>query len=46
MKWCSTFFRESKDLVDFMNEKQITPENCKIVINQGYYAIFYYIMES
>lgn len=45
MKWYSTFFRESKNLANFMNEKQITPENCKIVVDKGYYTIFYYRME-
>lgn len=45
MKWYSTFFKESKDLADFMNKKRITPENCKIVIDKGYYTIFYYRME-
>lgn len=46
MKWYSTFFRESKDLTNFMNKNQITPENCKIVVEKGYYTIFYYKMES
>ena len=29
-----------------MNEKQIIPENCKIVVDKGYYVIFYYRMET
>lgn len=40
--WYSRIFQNAYLLTEFMNEHNITPNNCKICIHTGSYVIFYY----
>lgn len=42
MKWRATHFVDECHLVEFMNDHEITPENCTIVHTGKFFTIFYY----
>ena len=42
---CKGIIRASQ-VVEFLNENNIKPENCKITEYDGYYSVFYYVVDS
>ena len=42
---CKVIIRASQ-VVEFLNENNIKPENCKITECNDYYSVFYYVVDS
>jgi hypothetical protein len=41
--WKCKVFNSPSRLLDFLNENNIKPENCKITECGDYYTVFYYV---
>ena len=41
--WKCKVFKGDFQVVDFLNENNIKPENCKITEYNDFYTVFYYV---
>lgn len=41
--WECKIIKSPSQILDFLNEKNIKPENCKITEYHNYYSVFYYV---
>lgn len=44
--WKCKLIKSPSQVIDFLNEKGIKPENCKITESDCYYSVFYYVVDS
>jgi hypothetical protein len=44
--WKCKEIKGAIQVVDFLNENNIKPENCKMTECDDYYSVFYYVVDS
>ena len=44
--WKCKVINSPSRLLDFLNENNIKPENCKITECNDFYTVFYYVVDS